>query len=461
MSRLAIWSLLPLVLLAACKHDDDDRGKAIASLTFEDPLLAQCIAESGVDYAGDLFSLDCALRAIESAGGIDQLTYLNQLYLSRNRISDLTPLADLSLGSLELADNLISDVDALGGMSDLYYLRLESNLIADIAALDGLTGVSHLNLGDNQLVDISALANMQQMQGLELYENEIEDISALAGMGEMHFFQAYQNKISDLGPLSSLASLTVLELWDNDVTEVSALSGLTQLEQLNLGGMALDGSGGITDVAPLAGLGNLRWLNLDQNSVADLTPLVQLGLLEDLSLADNDLSDVTEVVELAQLSQLRRLDLANNTFVSDVWRLVEFTTLEKLNLSGNWQIPCDDVDALVDALGDVVSPPETCHRPIADPGPPLGALVNDTVWLDGSNSGTAWDDNGWIVGQEQIETWAWTLVELPPGSSTLLNNPDAVNPSLVPDMAGSYTVELVVNDGTGDSLPATTSVWVE
>ncbi|HYL82377.1 MAG TPA: PKD domain-containing protein [Candidatus Acidoferrum sp.] len=58
-------------------------------------------------------------------------------------------------------------------------------------------------------------------------------------------------------------------------------------------------------------------------------------------------------------------------------------------------------------------------------------------------------------------TYKWTLVSVPTGSTlTTLTNPTAVNPTFTPDVAGSYVVRLVVNDGKVDSTPATVTIGV-
>jgi hypothetical protein len=68
--------------------------------------------------------------------------------------------------------------------------------------------------------------------------------------------------------------------------------------------------------------------------------------------------------------------------------------------------------------------------------------VGQTVQLDGSHS---LDVDGDVL------TFKWMLVNKPAGSITELSDSDVVNPTLLIDKAGLYTVELVVNDGFEDS----------
>lgn len=82
-------------------------------------------------------------------------------------------------------------------------------------------------------------------------------------------------------------------------------------------------------------------------------------------------------------------------------------------------------------------------RPIADAGPDRSFALGDGVVLDGSASSDADGDP---------LSFSWTLAG-PEGSSAALDDPTAVMPGFVPDLPGSYTATLVVNDGSVDSAP--------
>ena len=49
--------------------------------------------------------------------------------------------------------------------------------------------------------------------------------------------------------------------------------------------------------------------------------------------------------------------------------------------------------------------------------------------------------------------YAWSLVGAPPGSRANLNNSSIANPSLVPDVAGSYQLQVTVTDAAGNQSP--------
>jgi hypothetical protein len=76
---------------------------------------------------------------------------------------------------------------------------------------------------------------------------------------------------------------------------------------------------------------------------------------------------------------------------------------------------------------------------------PTSAPVGSTVLLMGSDSSDP--DNDPL-------TWAWSIVFRPDGSLASIVSPSASQTSFVPDVAGSYTIQLLVNDGKVDSAPA-------
>jgi hypothetical protein len=76
--------------------------------------------------------------------------------------------------------------------------------------------------------------------------------------------------------------------------------------------------------------------------------------------------------------------------------------------------------------------------PDADAGSDLTSMVGATVTLDGSGSSDADGDP---------LTYNWELVTVPSGSSAAISNGSQAVSSFVPDVAGTYTARLAVNDG--------------
>jgi len=108
-------------------------------------------------------------------------------------------------------------------------------------------------------------------------------------------------------------------------------------------------------------------------------------------------------------------------------------------------------DGIVDSAPDTVLLDVLNIPPVANAGPDQAVAVGETVILNGIASSDAESDP---------LTYHWTLITAPVGSTTTLNNAATVTPTLVADQKGDYVIELIVNDGYDDSLPATTTITV-
>lgn len=88
-------------------------------------------------------------------------------------------------------------------------------------------------------------------------------------------------------------------------------------------------------------------------------------------------------------------------------------------------------------------------RPVANAGPAQSVLVGSTVQLDGSASSD--------VDGDRL-TFRWAFLSRPTDSTATLSNTTVVQPTFVVDLPGGYVLQLLVNDGSLDSAPATVTI---
>jgi len=295
-----------------------------------------------------LTTLAANLRGIQSIVGLEYAKNLVDLYLNGNKLTDISPLADLiNLKQLWLGNNDITDISPLTGLTNLEYLSMEHSQISDISQYAEMTMLLRLNLAYNQISDVSPLGNLMNLKRLDIDHNQITDITPLDGLTSLEFLRVRNNLITHVS-LSDLTSLWFLDLginqithitlsgpglinlqslylWYNQITDISGLAGLLNLIYLNLD------SNQISGISPLAGLANLNELWLNENQISDISPLAGLTNLERCWLNQNQITDISP---LAGMTNLYNLGLRNNQ-VSDISPLADLKNLQHLDMAEN------------------------------------------------------------------------------------------------------------------------------
>lgn len=123
------------------------------------------------------------------------------------------------------------------------------------------------------------------------------------------------------------------------------------------------------------------------------------------------------------------------------------------DVDGTYVITLTVNDGAVDSAPDTVSVVATTANsvPIANAGADQRVPIGVQVTLDG---GASSDANGDTL------TFRWQFSSVPAGSSADLLNSDAQITTFTPDVAGTYVVNLTVNDGAVSSNPDPVSVTV-
>ena len=253
------------------------------------------IAEAAV-----LKELNAVDKGITNLTGIEYCVNLEHLFLSGNKIQDITPLLSLTkLSMLDLKGNLgISDISALSSLTNLSELSLEYNKISDITPLSSLTNLIVLKLSYNGVSDLSALSSLTNLDKLYLGNNNISYVTPLSSLTRLDELYLSHNQIGDISPLSSLINLGKLMLDSNKIIDIHPLSSLTKL-----GGLWL-AQNYITEVSALSALTGLEHLELTTNQITDIQPLVSnagLSQGDTVILQDNPLTTTSVNVYIAQL----------------------------------------------------------------------------------------------------------------------------------------------------------------
>lgn len=251
----------------------------------------------------DLTNCKIGSKALES---IASMTWLENLTLDKNIISDAAPLSKLiKLKSLSLSDNSIKDISSFSGLTNITNLNLSKNFIQDISAVSSMTRVKTLNLSDNLITTISSVSDISTLRELNLSGNQITSIEALR----------------------RLTTLTTLDLSNNTITNISALSSMTSLVNLNLS------SNSIASFDKLSGLSNLTTLSVSGNSASNFDVLSETNI-KYLTAANMNITDDI-LAKISKISKIQSLDVRNNQII-DVSSLTALSQLTTLTISGNY-----------------------------------------------------------------------------------------------------------------------------
>ena len=151
---------------------------------------------------------------------------LQQLYLGKNNISDISVLASMKLDNLQklsLANNAIIDISCLENYNfpELKELYLYNNYISDISVLVKVKfkNLEKLSLFSNEIRDINILeqTDFPKLKVIRLDNNKIIDISVFSRVKYdcLEKLSLFNNKISDLNGIDNLNIPALKEIWLN------------------------------------------------------------------------------------------------------------------------------------------------------------------------------------------------------------------------------------------------------
>lgn len=173
-------------------------------------------------------------QGIQSIQGIEKLP-IGEIHLNGNQISDISPLARLSETiktgedplTVELKNNRITSVNSFGTLLakqkvvNIGSLDLSNNSISDISPLKD-TAIQTLNLSHNKISKIGAFFSDNQSFYLDLSYNLIPSLGDCKLLA--YHIDLSHNKITAIKSLSSTAD--ELNLSNNELTDISFLKGI-------------------------------------------------------------------------------------------------------------------------------------------------------------------------------------------------------------------------------------------
>ena len=170
--------------------------------------------------------------------------------------------------------------------------------------------------------------DIEKLINLNARSREIQDLTGLQFAINLQRLdlEGESNQISDISPIAGLTNLRFLRLAKNPISDISPVRGLTNLEELWLNDTS------VSDLSPLAGLSNLKDLRISRTNVPDLSQVAGLISLEHLNFSNYYISDLSP---LAGLINLKRVSQWANP-ISDLSPLAGLTKLEVIDFCGGY-----------------------------------------------------------------------------------------------------------------------------
>ena len=204
---------------------------------------------------------------------------------------------------------------------------------------------------------------MERLGRLDARNRGIQDLTGLQfAINLRSTLDLRDNQISDISPIAGLINLRELEINRNTISDISPVRGLTNLTLLTLK------DNQISDISPIAGLINLQRLYLDDNLISDISPIAGLVELHRISLNRNPVSDMSPLSGLKNLNHLSM----NDTFISDI-SLVR--SLPSLTIFGFRSTQVSDLSPLAGLINMTALGFSNKSESISDLSP-LAGLIN-------------------------------------------------------------------------------------
>ena len=247
-------------------------GQTLAGSVQEHAELAEyCHDHYTVENAhGDISDHDLEL--------LSQCTNLRVLVLDYQQITDLSPLANLSLEYLSLTGNQIANLAPLSGMEALRVLDLGENPVRSVYALAELPALQEVTLEATGItsVDVFAESGIQSLNVRKHLDYGFLVPGVLSQPLPPDCGGAARRRC---GNIAGLINLEELRLYATSAVDLSYFVGFQKLRELDLYGSA------ISHPEALAQLPSLRVVNLGGTGVCDLSFLTQLSRYDGSGLA--------------------------------------------------------------------------------------------------------------------------------------------------------------------------------
>ncbi|HUR47182.1 MAG TPA: SUMF1/EgtB/PvdO family nonheme iron enzyme [Candidatus Saccharimonadales bacterium] len=281
---------------------------------------------AGLESAGNLSTLLLFSNHL-TIYSLPTLTNLMSLNLSQNLLTNVTLPAGLkNLFSLSINDNPLAQLTLPADLTGLEELLLRNNLLTSISLPPASTGLGVLDLSFNALTNVSLPSGLSNLDMIRLSENSLVNFTLPTGLARLTQLYLDQNQLKNFTLPAAVTNLHVLDLFFNQLTNVTLPADLKNLLSLDLNNNRL------INLNLPANLTSLSQLHARENQLTNFSLPPGLKALSFLDIGENQLRSVSLPAGLGRLMNLR---LSSNTNLTSLNLPVGMTNLSGIFLRFN------------------------------------------------------------------------------------------------------------------------------
>ena len=365
-------------------------------------LLTQVVNQKQVNVSGNtavvsleplgklssLVSLDISNTPVSDLMPLRNLNAIENLDISGTPVQSLEPLRYANhLHSLKMKKLQVRNIGIVSGFPLLEVLDITDTPADSLDPVKELTQLKDLRISGTGISRLESLSGLENLEMLYLTGTKVSDLTPLKNSKLLRIIFLENTKVSDLGPLENLPQLRKIfcdqapvpgdkaikfmldhpqvlvifktealnkwwagmsQEWKKVFNLYSMVDALPTSEQLHrlvvIDSINVKGRPGISSLAPLMELEQLRYLDFGSTSVDDLGSLKNLRNISYINASNTKITEVEALKDLDKLTEI----VADNTLISELMPLAGLKKL-KMVFGDNTGITLENASRFADA----------------------------------------------------------------------------------------------------------------
>lgn len=288
-------------------------------------------------------SSQCQTTQLYSMYGLGTTAVSLDALISATRLSKLTSLKQLSsltkLEQISLCYTGITNLEGINQFPNLTKLDATYTAMTDLTGLDTATGLRFLGLNSVNVTPAKPTDDVSSDASSETSSETSKDTSDDEEEEEEDKDPTFNEtglSTEDMALIAKLPNLVYLDITNNNISDLSALSALSNVKYLSIAKNPL------TSLSGAENMKGLKVLYATDCLLTDVKALNGHAKLETVYLTNNHLTDLSG---LSAATEVTYLDASEND-LTDASAVAGMSVIETLNLSGNKLTAAPDLSKL-------------------------------------------------------------------------------------------------------------------